>query len=546
MIRYRLKYSLLLICLIVFAAMLNYDYVAAFQDEGQTDNQENPEPDGKQADTEKIEAARELYKLGMSALSKKQYEAAKEHLSKAISFNPNYIEGYAALGDVYEALKSDELAYENHRRAIELINLTTDPPAELTALRAKLARKTEKLFAYEEKISAVNTEATNALLELGGQCLTDFDYLLAGEIFILALNIDPTHQTAMENMEKIKSELDKENSGDEANSDSQDMAATFYQSGLALMKENKHADAIEKLNRALSYKKNFPAALFRLAECHEKTQSKTEASRNYRRCIKLLESGLDPGDDDKNLLPAALKALEKIDANSAQLKTIRAKHYDKMSKIASELASKKYYLFAARAYNAILAIDPANKNAKDDLVNLPKDDNVKDRDKIFNGTDLSGLVVNTKVWLPLWSVEKPCLIFNREPPKSKKASGEPSLLLVQSKGPLPEDYILSFEVFIEKKWMHAAANVIGFVYGENIQTTSAGNVIAPMRIDCLAPKAGSWETIKFTKAGNKYSIEGPGTSKRNGPLDKYTNKAVGLYAQGVTAKFRNITIKQTK
>jgi len=174
---------------------------------------EKSEP--KTVDTEKVEAAKEVYNMGLESFKNKKYEEARDFFIKAISYYEEYIEAYAKLGDTYEMLKNEELAYENHSRCIELIDQLPAPPdetpsEEMVNLRKTLVRKTEKLRAYDDKLADINQEFINSLLNLGTQCLTDNDYLLADEIFSLVLKIEPTNKTALENMETVKKELSKE------------------------------------------------------------------------------------------------------------------------------------------------------------------------------------------------------------------------------------------------------------------------------------------------------------------------------------------------
>ncbi|MEW6027464.1 MAG: tetratricopeptide repeat protein [Planctomycetota bacterium] len=331
--------------------------------------------------------------------------------------------------------------------------------------------------------------------------------------------------------------------------DDEDMALTYYQSGVALQKENKPNEAVEKFTKALTYKNDFPEALFRLGECYEKLQNIPSAIKNYRLCLRCLECKTSLNSDEKSISLSARKNLDKIDAKNAQVRNEKSKYIDKLAKVGGECAAKKYYNFSRRIYNLILAVDPGNKAASDAIRKIPADNagSKPAEGQIFNGADLDGWTVNTNVWLNLWSVEKPCLVFNRTPAGAKQPSGEPSPLLLASKSPLPEDYTLSFEVFVEKRWGHATAHCVGFIYGEAIQSTSAGpNVVMLQKIECDPGKIGEWKTIKFIKEGNKFTIQGPGTAKRSGNLDKYHNKVIGLWAQGFTAKLKNIILTPKK
>ncbi|MEK7310133.1 MAG: hypothetical protein AAB038_04890 [Planctomycetota bacterium] len=171
---------------------------------------DKPEVEPKTADPEKVEAAKEVYNLGLESFKNKKYEEARDFFLKAISYYEDYIEAYVKLGETYEALKNEELAYENNRRGIEIIDKLPAPPEEMVSLRKTLMRKTEKLRIYDDKLAEINQEFINSLLNLGTQCLMDKDYLLAEEIFTLVLKIDPNNKTALENMETVKKELSKE------------------------------------------------------------------------------------------------------------------------------------------------------------------------------------------------------------------------------------------------------------------------------------------------------------------------------------------------
>ncbi|MEW6027465.1 MAG: hypothetical protein AB1599_09255, partial [Planctomycetota bacterium] len=170
---------------------------------------DKPETEPRTIDPEKVEAAKEVYNLGLESFKDKKYVEARDFFHKAISYYEDYIDAFVKLGDTYEALKNEELSYENNRRAIELIDQLSAPPDEMVSLRKTLTRKTEKLRIYDDKLADINQEFINSLLNLGDQCLADNDYLLAEELFTLILKIDPNNKTAQENMETVRKELSK-------------------------------------------------------------------------------------------------------------------------------------------------------------------------------------------------------------------------------------------------------------------------------------------------------------------------------------------------
>ena len=175
-----------------------------------TDKPEPKKVKPRKVDDDKLELARECYNLGVSAFNDKKYDAAKDNLTKALSFDESYAEAYAKLGDTYEMLKEEEVAYENYQRCIEIIDNTESPSDEMSALRDEVKKKTEKFKALEDKLTALNKEFVSKLIELGNQCMEDNDYSLAEEIFALILQIDENNDEAFKSLQNAREELEKE------------------------------------------------------------------------------------------------------------------------------------------------------------------------------------------------------------------------------------------------------------------------------------------------------------------------------------------------
>lgn len=174
------------------------------------DKPETKKAKPRKVDDDKMELARECYKLGVSSFNDKKYEDAKENFNKALSYDENYAEAYARLGDTYEMLKEEEVAYENYQRCIEIIDAEEPPSAELSALRDEVKKKTEKFKALEDKLAALNKEFIARLMELGNQCMEDKDYSLAEEIFALILQVEESNKDAFSALQKAREELEKE------------------------------------------------------------------------------------------------------------------------------------------------------------------------------------------------------------------------------------------------------------------------------------------------------------------------------------------------
>jgi len=175
-----------------------------------------PPPTTKKPEIEtgKKEAAREFYGLGLSAFKSKQYEKACDLFIKAISYDKDFPDAYAKLGDTYGMLKEEELGYASYLKCIEIIDSLESPSEELTKLREDSLSKIEKFRILEEKISAFNKAFISKLMELGKQCIDDEDYLLAEETFSLILQLDKNNDDAIKYLRKVIEELNKRTQND--------------------------------------------------------------------------------------------------------------------------------------------------------------------------------------------------------------------------------------------------------------------------------------------------------------------------------------------
>ncbi|MBI5777950.1 MAG: hypothetical protein HZA49_00650 [Planctomycetes bacterium] len=168
------------------------------------------ESEPRSADPEKIEAAKEVYNLGVEALKDKKYENARDLFLKSISYYEDYAEAYAKLGDAYTALKEEELGYENYRKFLEITDRSVSLSDELAKLREEVVKKTEKFKPIEDKINNLARETVAKLMDLGKKCLDEEDYILAEDIFSLVLKIEKDNKEAQENLEKAREKLEKE------------------------------------------------------------------------------------------------------------------------------------------------------------------------------------------------------------------------------------------------------------------------------------------------------------------------------------------------
>lgn len=159
---------------------------------------------------------------------------------------------------------------------------------------------------------------------------------------------------------------------EDSGSDINELSNVYYQSGLALIKDSKYEEAIEKFNKALSYRKEFPQALFKLGECYEKLKDTRKAIQNYRDCMKCLQSLPKLVKEEQDCLSQVSRSLDKIDINYKELIKIKNNYISKMVALANECANKKYYRFSCNLLEKILDIAPSEKNARELLDKISK------------------------------------------------------------------------------------------------------------------------------------------------------------------------------
>ncbi|MDI6788254.1 MAG: tetratricopeptide repeat protein [Planctomycetota bacterium] len=314
-----------------------------------------------------------------------------------------------------------------------------------------------------------------------------------------------------------------------------ELADAYYQSGLSLFKQNKYEKAIEKFNLALSKRKDFPQVFFKLGECYEKLNNSKQAIQNYRLCRMCLLRQKNRTKEDNEMLSNVERLLDKTDTKGKEIKTIKNKYVSELQKIADECLRKKYPFFALRIYKKILSIDPNNKAILDAFAKVQEETASKrvPGDKplrqIFNGEDMTGWTV-PNIWLPLWAVQKPCLVFN------EGSSAEPSLIMLEK--PPPKNYILTFELLIDKR-LTAGGYEISIAYAADLK-----GVVSLKKVSTTTSKIGTWAKIEFTKQGTEFKlIENSKVTKR-GKIESGDVEGITIYAWGYIAKFKNITLQE--
>ncbi|MBI4712337.1 MAG: hypothetical protein HY762_03400 [Planctomycetes bacterium] len=177
-----------------------------------------PKKEPPKVDSKKVEIALEFYNLGLTAFNDKQYDKALEYFNKTASYNETP-ELLSRLGDTYEALKEEEQAYETYKSCLETLDKIESPTDEQEQLKDEVTKKIQKFKVFEDKLEAINKETVTKLMELGQECMTDKDYVLAEEVYALVLQIEEGNKEASELLEKARQLLAEEEKNAEKGSD---------------------------------------------------------------------------------------------------------------------------------------------------------------------------------------------------------------------------------------------------------------------------------------------------------------------------------------
>ncbi|MBI4712181.1 MAG: tetratricopeptide repeat protein [Planctomycetes bacterium] len=156
---------------------------------------------------------------------------------------------------------------------------------------------------------------------------------------------------------------------DSAQAGNADLAQAYYQSGLSIIKQNKYEDAVERLKKAVAYRPEFPQALFKLGECSEKLKDTPKAVFYYRRCLKSIPER-SPLAEEKQIATTVTARLDKIDTAGKELARIKSNYAASLVKLANDCLAKKYNGFARRFLDLAVAVEPANKPARELLAKM--------------------------------------------------------------------------------------------------------------------------------------------------------------------------------
>ena len=285
--------------------------------------------------------------------------------------------------------------------------------------------------------------------------------------------------------------------------DDNELAEVYYQSGLSLIKQNKYDEAAEKFTKAVSYRRDFPVALFRLGECYDKLKEGHKSVRNYRLCLKSLQGNTARTKEEDELLAQVYRVLERTDPSGTQFTRIKNDTIAGLLALANECLNKKYQRFAYNTIEAILKIDPGNKPARELSTKIDKSiiDAQKENERkktaltgsqnLFNGRDISNWETGTAEY---WRVTQGQLVAL--PETSKTAS-------IKWKGKPPEDFSLALKFFIyakNPKTITAELVITRGVFKLGKSTFSDVLTVPPTRF------RPGLNNVRFTRSGGRCTV----------------------------------------
>ncbi|MFA5793462.1 MAG: family 16 glycoside hydrolase [Candidatus Brocadiia bacterium] len=322
------------------------------------------------------------------------------------------------------------------------------------------------------------------------------------------------------------------------------LAEAFFKSGLTQLSQNNFEEAISKFNKALTYRAEYPEALYRLGEAYEKNKQVKKSLAPYRKCQRLLTLKSGRTKDEDELFLLAAKALERTDTASRQLTKVRGAYMSGLLNLANDYANRKYPRFAGRVLQRILDIEPNHKGAQELMTKLqlapmpvaqpnskPEDKKPAAKgkpEKIFNGKDISNWsVAGNQQEYQNWRIESGQLVGG-----SKMANLECYLIW---KGSLPENYKISVKFNVERTYT-VYTNHAGLVYATSDAYQS---------IQINSNDSGTNGTLAFIKQDGKCKALLNGKVINDNIMMSGT-PVVGLMTRNSHVFFSNITVEELK
>ncbi|MEK7448088.1 MAG: hypothetical protein AAB019_01250 [Planctomycetota bacterium] len=325
----------------------------------------------------KQQLAGNSYQIALEHLKNNEYQEAATNLNKALEYNSEFPQVFAKLGETYGLLKDEEKSLHYYQACLNLIEKYVpigsghdkNRPDELILLRKEITPKAEKLKKLTEELAIINHETIEDLVGLGAWAIDNRDYLLAADIFNLALEITPQDEDLefyLREAEELINRSEKEEPGKEHNPP---LADLYYELGMKNLKKNV-LQARNYFKKAVRYDKNHTPALFKLAVIYENLHALPESINYYYRCVKSLMDKESFSETEKKILSEAQASLQRLDILSRNFLRIKESRVRQLIKLGEDYYNRQYEKFAVRAFQQVLMLEPENKTTFDYLKKL--------------------------------------------------------------------------------------------------------------------------------------------------------------------------------
>jgi type IV pilus assembly protein PilF len=126
---------------------------------------------GDDAATKKTDAARVHTELGQKYLQQGNFEVALEKLTKALEFDPNYVDANTVIAVLYEDINDPAKAEEHYKRATQLKPKGGNEANNYAAFLCKLGRYDEAQTFFERALADPFYKTPAVALSNSGSCL---------------------------------------------------------------------------------------------------------------------------------------------------------------------------------------------------------------------------------------------------------------------------------------------------------------------------------------------------------------------------------------
>ncbi|MFH1226534.1 MAG: tetratricopeptide repeat protein [Planctomycetota bacterium] len=158
------------------------------------------EEPGKEENTQLAES---YYKVGLTQMEQKDYEAAITKFKKALAYRAGYPEAWFKLGEAYEKNNQPREALNSYRKCQRLLNEKTPPGKEDEQLLSQVLRRLDQLDVNGKRLVGIKNNYTSELFKLANQCVTKKYVRFACRILNRIVEIDPANKNAQELLAKL-------------------------------------------------------------------------------------------------------------------------------------------------------------------------------------------------------------------------------------------------------------------------------------------------------------------------------------------------------